>query len=146
MSLILITGCPNHKIRHELRAFRRSEVTLSFELERVLDRNIGIGPPEAALGLSVIDVDACEAIFLKAGQPFTDSLTGWYQRMLARNARKLLSPRSAKVILSVGATKTLMHNAVMLDRLNSLSVKYADRRLNNTDFKELLFYGLRTAG
>ena len=79
MSLILITGCPNHKIRHELRAFRRSEVTLSFELERVLDRNIGIGSPEAALGLSVIDVDACEAIFLKAGQPFTDSLTGWYQ-------------------------------------------------------------------
>ena len=50
MSLILITGCPNHKIRHELRAFRRSEVTLSFELERVLDRNIGIGSPEAALG------------------------------------------------------------------------------------------------
>jgi predicted transcriptional regulator len=46
MSLILITGCPNHKIRHELRAFQRSEVTLSFELERVLDRNIGIGSPE----------------------------------------------------------------------------------------------------
>ena len=46
MSLILITGCPNHKIRRELRAFRRSEVSLWFELERVLDRNIGIGPPE----------------------------------------------------------------------------------------------------
>ena len=42
MSLILISGCPNHKIRHELRAFQRSEVSLSFELERVLDRNIGI--------------------------------------------------------------------------------------------------------
>ena len=35
----------NHKIRHELRAFQRSEVSLSFELERVLDRNIGIGSP-----------------------------------------------------------------------------------------------------
>ena len=34
-----------HKVRRELRAFRRSEVTLSFELERVLDRNIGIGSP-----------------------------------------------------------------------------------------------------
>ena len=47
MSLILISGCPNHKIRHELRAFQRSEVSLSFELERVLDRNIGIGSPES---------------------------------------------------------------------------------------------------
>ena len=34
-----------HKVRRELRAFQRSEVTLSFELERVLDRNIGIGSP-----------------------------------------------------------------------------------------------------
>lgn len=43
--------------------------------------------------------------------------------------------------LSVGATKTLMHNAVMLDRFNSMSAKHADRCLNNTDLKELLFYG-----
>ena len=47
--------------------------------------------------------------------------------------------------LSVGATKTLMHNAAMLDRFNSMSAKHANRRLNNTDFKELLFYGVRTA-
>ena len=48
--------------------------------------------------------------------------------------------------LSVGATKTLMHNAAMLDRFNSMSAKHANRRLNNTDFKELLFYGVRNAG
>ena len=47
--------------------------------------------------------------------------------------------------LSVGATKTLIHNAAMLDRFNSMSAKHANRRLNNTDFKELLFYGVRTA-
>ena len=47
--------------------------------------------------------------------------------------------------LSVGVTKTLMHNAAMLDRFNSMSAKHANRRLNNTDFKELLFYGVRTA-
>ena len=47
--------------------------------------------------------------------------------------------------LSVGATKTMMHNAAMLDRFNSMSAKHANRRLNNTDFKELLFYGVRTA-
>ena len=43
--LLFVSGCSNHKIRRELRAFQRSEVTLSFELERVLDRNIGIGSP-----------------------------------------------------------------------------------------------------
>lgn len=48
--------------------------------------------------------------------------------------------------LSVGATKTLLHNAAMLDRFNSMSAKRANRRLNNTDFKELLFYGVRNAG
>lgn len=48
--------------------------------------------------------------------------------------------------LSVGTTKTLLHNAAMLDRFNSMSAKHANRRLNNTDFKELLFYGVRNAG
>lgn len=48
--------------------------------------------------------------------------------------------------LSVGATKTLMHNAAMLDRFNSMSAKHGNRRLNNSDFKELLFYGVRNAG
>ena len=36
-------------------------------------------------------------------------------------------------------------NAAMLERFNSMSAKHANRRLNNTDFKELLFYGVRTA-
>ena len=43
---LLTNSCVNRQLRRELRAFRRSEVSLSFELERVLDRNIGIGPPE----------------------------------------------------------------------------------------------------
>ena len=46
--------------------------------------------------------------------------------------------------LSVGATKTLLHNAAMVDRFIAMSAKHANLRLNNTDFKELLFYGVRT--
>jgi len=45
--------------------------------------------------------------------------------------------------LSVGVTKTLLHNAAMVDRFIALSTKLANLRLNNTDFKELLFYGVR---
>jgi len=39
--------------------------------------------------------------------------------------------------LSVGSTKT------MVDRFIAMSAKHANSRLNNTDFKELLFYGVR---
>ena len=45
--------------------------------------------------------------------------------------------------LSVGSTKTLLHNAAMVDRFIAMSAKHANSRLNNTDFKELLFYGVR---
>lgn len=45
--------------------------------------------------------------------------------------------------LSVGATKTLLHNAALVDRFIAMSAKHANLRLNNTDFKELLFYGVR---
>jgi len=45
--------------------------------------------------------------------------------------------------LSVGATKILLHNAAMVDRFIAMSAKNANLRLNNTDFKELLFYGVR---
>lgn len=48
--------------------------------------------------------------------------------------------------LSVGSTKTLLHNAAMVERFISMSGKHADMRFNNTDFKELLFYGVRAAG
>ena len=41
--------------------------------------------------------------------------------------------------LSVGSTKTLLHNAAMVERFISMSGKHADMRFNNTDFKELLF-------
>ena len=45
--------------------------------------------------------------------------------------------------LSVGAPKTLLHNAAMVDRFIVMFAKHANLRLNNTDFKELLFYGVR---
>ena len=48
--------------------------------------------------------------------------------------------------LSVGATKTLLHHAAMVDRFIAMSAKHANLRLNNTDFKELLFYGVRAVG
>ena len=46
--------------------------------------------------------------------------------------------------LSVGSAKTLLHNAAMVDRFIAMSGKSPNLRLNNTDFKELLFYGVRT--
>ena len=59
------------------------------------------------LGISIVDADAKDAVFLKAEQTFTgkkrgrkpkctkgmddpDSLTGWYLRMLTRNCKQLL--------------------------------------------------------
>ena len=48
--------------------------------------------------------------------------------------------------LSVGSTKTLLHNAAMVERFIAMSGKSPTMRLNNTDFNELLFYGVRAAG
>ena len=45
--------------------------------------------------------------------------------------------------LSVGSIKTLLHNAAMVDRFIAMSGMRPNLRLNNTDFKELLFYGVR---
>jgi hypothetical protein len=45
--------------------------------------------------------------------------------------------------LSVGSTKTLLHNAAMVNRFIAMSGKSPNMRFNNTDFKELLFYGVR---
>lgn len=47
--------------------------------------------------------------------------------------------------LSVGSLKLLMHNAYMLDRFISISGKSPKLRKNDTDFKELLFLGVRDA-
>ncbi len=47
--------------------------------------------------------------------------------------------------LSVGSIKLLMHNAYMLDRFISISGKSPKLRKNDTDFKELLFLGVRDA-
>ena len=51
--------------------------------------------------------------------------------------------RQENVNLSVGSTKTLLHNAAMVDRFIAMSGKRPNMRLNNTDFKELLFYCVR---
>ena len=48
--------------------------------------------------------------------------------------------------LSVGATKVLLHNATMVDRIFAMSGTRPNLRLNYTDFKELLFYGVRAVG
>ena len=155
------------------------------------------------LGISIVDADAKDSVFLKAEQTFTDkkrgrkpdctkgmkdpdSLTGWYLRMLNRNCKQLLSicklivadayfskesfvsgvkslgfnlisrfrddvnlarafARQQGMVLSVGSTKTLLHNAAMVDRFIAMSGKTPNMRLNNTDFKELLFYGVRAS-
>ena len=51
--------------------------------------------------------------------------------------------RQENIYLSVGSTKTLLHNAAIVDRFIAMSGKRPNMRLNNIDFKELLFYGIR---
>ena len=53
--------------------------------------------------------------------------------------------RQQGMVLSVGSTKTLLRNAAMVDRFIAMSRNTPNMRLNNTDFKELLFYGVRAA-
>ena len=104
------------------------------------------------LGMSIVDADAKDSVFLKAMQ-FT-GLTHCQARnkealSFAFNA-SLTSVNLARAFarlqgmkLSVGSTKTLSHNAAMVDRFIAMSGKSPNMRLNNTDFKELLFYGVR---
>lgn len=47
--------------------------------------------------------------------------------------------------LLVGSTKTLLHNAAMVNRFIAMSGKSPNNRLNNTDFKERLFYGVHAS-
>ena len=47
--------------------------------------------------------------------------------------------------LSVGDIKVLLHNAAMAERLFSMFGNRPNLKINNTDFKELLFYGVRAA-
>ena len=53
--------------------------------------------------------------------------------------------RQNKMDLSIGSIKTLLHNAAMLERFISTFGKTPNIKLNNTYFKELLFYGVRNA-
>ena len=48
--------------------------------------------------------------------------------------------------LSVSDVKVLPHNAAMVERIFLMFGKTPNLMKNNTDFKELLFYGLRAAG
>ena len=45
----------------------------------------------------------------------------------------------------VGDVKVLLHNAAMVERLFSMFGNSPNLKINNTDFKELLFYGVRAA-
>ena len=47
--------------------------------------------------------------------------------------------------LSDNSIKMLMHNAFMLERFISVSGVSPKRGINDTDFKELLFHGIRDA-
>lgn len=44
---------------------------------------------------------------------------------------------------SIGSIKILMHNAFMLERFISISGKTPKLRKKDTDFKELIFQGVR---
>ena len=69
-------------------------------------------------GISIVDADA------------KDSLT-------SVNLARAFA-RQQVMSLSVGSTKTLLHNAAMVDRFIAMSGKSPNMRLNNIDFKELL--------
>lgn len=47
--------------------------------------------------------------------------------------------------LSIGDVKGLLHNAAMVERLFSMFGNRPNLKINNTDFKELLFYGVCAA-
>jgi len=47
--------------------------------------------------------------------------------------------------LSVGDVKVLLHNEAMAERLFPMFGNRPNLKINNTDFKELLFYGVRAA-
>lgn len=47
--------------------------------------------------------------------------------------------------ISIGSVKTLLHNAAMVERFISTFGKRPNLNFNNTDFKDLLFYGVRNA-
>ena len=83
------------------------------------------------LGLSIVDADTKDALAFAFNASLSSvNVARAYARQQGHN-------------LSVGSTKTLLHNAAMVDRFIAMSAKHANLRLNNTDFKELLFYGVR---
>lgn len=131
------------------------------------------------LGISIVDADAKDSVFLKAEQMSARDIFDIYRTRFqlefvfrdakqftglthcqARNKEALsfafnasltsvnlarAFARQQGMALSVGSTKTLLHNAAMVDRFIAMSGKSPNMRLNNTDFKELLFYGVRAA-
>ena len=59
-----------------------------------------------------------------------DQAIHWAHTLSARNKGAL------SMDLSVGSTKTLLHNAAMVDRFIAMSGKSPNMRLNGTDFKD----------
>ena len=96
------------------------------------------------LGLSVVDADAKQFTGLTHCQARNkEALAFAFNASLSSVNVARAYARQQGYNLSVGSTKTLLHNAAMVDRFIAMSAKHANLRLNNTDFKELLFYGVR---
>ena len=124
------------------------------------------------LGISIVDIVVKDALFLKAEQTFTDLIShsrddvnskylycgpksgkkGRFQKSFCKfgiydfdiNTFRGVSHRQENINPSIGYTKSLLHNAAMEDRFIAMSGESPNMRLNNTDFKELLLYGIRT--
>ena len=98
------------------------------------------------LGISIVDADAKQFSGLTPCQARNkEALSFAFNASLTSVNLARAFARQQGMALSVGSTKTLLHNAAMVDRFIAMSGKSPNMRLNNTDFKELLFYGVRAA-
>ena len=97
-------------------------------------------------GISIVDADAKQFAGLTHCQARNkEALSFAFNASLTSVNLARAFARQQGMVLSVGSTKTLLHNAAMVDRFIAMSGKSPNMRLNNTDFKELLFYGVRAA-
>lgn len=97
-------------------------------------------------GISIVDADAKQFTGLTHCQERNkEALSFAFNASLTSVNLARAFARQQGMNLSVGSTKTLLHNAAMVDRFIAMSGKSPNMRLNNTDFNELLFYGVRAA-
>ena len=97
-------------------------------------------------GISIVDADAKQFTGLTHCQARNkEALSFAFNASLTSVNLARAFARQQGIVLSVGSTKTLLHNAAMVDRFIAMSGKSSNMRFNNTDFKGLLFYGVRAA-